>query len=115
MIILCGQEEMVERINRFTAIASRMFPAYLSALSRAEAEKMMQYRWRVASQKETASLPFTEQALDEIYTFSKGVPRMICKVADLSLLATFNQQKHEVNDVTVKIVVNSLSRQEGKK
>src|SRR6266699_2613971 len=31
MVILCGQEEMVERINRFTAIRSRMFPAFLSA------------------------------------------------------------------------------------
>ncbi len=114
MVILCGQEEMVERINRFTAIASRMFPAYLSALSRPEAEKMMRYRWRIASQQDSAPLPFSDKAIDELYTYSKGVPRMICKVADVSLLAAFKLQKHEVDEATVKMVMNTLSRQEEK-
>jgi type II secretory pathway predicted ATPase ExeA len=115
MIILCGQEEMVERINRFTAIRSRMFPAFLSALSRTEAEKMMQYRWKIASQNDTAPLPFTPKAIDEIFNYSKGVPRYICQVADVSLLATYNQQKQEVDEGIVKIIVNSLSVKEGEK
>jgi general secretion pathway protein A len=114
MVILCGQEEMVERINRFTAIASRMFPAYLSALSRPEVEKMMRYRWRIASQQDSAPLPFRDKAIDGLYTYSKGVPRMICKVADVSLLAAFKQQKHKVDEATVKMVMNTLSRQEEK-
>jgi general secretion pathway protein A len=113
MVILCGQEEMVERINRFSAIASRMFPAYLSALSRPEAEKMMQYRWRIASHQDTAALPFTDKAIDALYTYSKGVPRAICKVADVSLLAAYNQDKPEVDESLVNMVVNSLSGQEG--
>jgi general secretion pathway protein A len=115
MVILCGQEEMVERINRFTAIRSRMFPAFLSALSRAEAEKMMGHRWKIASQNDTSSLPFSGKAIDEIFNYSKGVPRAICQVADVCLLAAYNQQKHEVDDKLVKIVVNSLSMQEGQK
>jgi general secretion pathway protein A len=115
MIILCGQEEMVERINRFTAIRSRMFPAFLSALSRAEAEKMMQYRWRVAAQNDTAALPFTEKALDELFNYSTGVPRYMCQVADVSLLAAYNQRKQEVDETIVKVVVNNLSAMEGEK
>jgi len=115
MIILCGQEEMVERINRFTAIRSRMFPAFLSALSRPEAEKMMKYRWKVASQSETYPLPFTNKAIDEIFNYSKGVPRAICQVADVSLLAAYNQKKHEIDDGLVRIVVNSLSIKESNK
>jgi type II secretory pathway predicted ATPase ExeA len=115
MVILCGQEEMLERINRFTAIRSRMFPAFLSALSRAEAERMMGYRWKIASKNETAPLPFTNKAIDEIFNYSKGVPRAICQVADVSLLAAYNQQKHQVDELLVKMVVNSLSIQEGEK
>ena len=115
MIILCGQEEMVERINRFTAIRSRMFPAFLSALSRSEAEKMMQYRWKIASQSDTASLPFTPKAIDEIFNFSKGVPRYMCQVADVSLLAAYNQHQEEVNETIVRVVVNNLSAKEGEK
>jgi general secretion pathway protein A len=113
MIILCGQEEMVERINRFTAIRSRMFPAFLSALSRSEAEKMMQYRWKIASQNDAAPLPFTDKAIDDVFNYSKGVPRYICQAADVALLAAYNQQKHEVDDKIVKVVVNSLSVKEG--
>jgi general secretion pathway protein A len=115
MVILCGQEEMVERINRFTAIRSRMFPAFLSALSRAEAEKMMQYRWNVASQNDASPLPFTTKAIDEIFNYSKGVPRYMCQVADVALLAAYNQQKHEVDEKIVQIIVNNLSGKEGEK
>jgi type II secretory pathway predicted ATPase ExeA len=89
------------------------FRYFRNPLSRAEAEKMMRYRWRIASQQDTAPLPFTEKAIDDIYTYSKGVPRAMCQVADVSLLAAFNQHKLEVNETTVKMVVNSLSRQEG--
>jgi general secretion pathway protein A len=113
MIILCGQEEMVERINRFTAIRSRMFPAFLSALSRSEAEKMMQYRWKIASHNDAAPLPFTDKALDDLFNYSKGVPRYICQVADVALLAAYHQGKPEVDDTIVKVVVNSLAGKEG--
>jgi general secretion pathway protein A len=115
MVILCGQEEMVERINRFTAIRSRMFPAFLSALSRGEAEKMMQYRWKIASQNDASPLPFTTKAIDEIFNYSKGVPRYMCQVADVALLAAYNQQKHEVDEQIVQLIVNNLSGKEGEK
>jgi general secretion pathway protein A len=115
MVILCGQEEMVERINRFAAIRSRMFPAFLSALSRAEAEKMMQYRWKIASQNDASPLPFTTKAIDEIFNYSKGVPRYMCQVADVALLAAYNQQKHEVDEKIVQIIVNNLSGKESEK
>jgi general secretion pathway protein A len=115
MILLCGQEEMVERINRFPAIQSRMFPAFLSALSRSEAEKMMAYRWNIAAQHNPSPLPFTHKAIDEIFNYSKGVPRAICKVADVALQAAYNQQQPQVDEALVKIVINSLSQQEEEK
>ena len=115
MVILCGQEEMIERINRFAAIRSRMFPAFLSALSRSEAEKMMQYRWKIASQNDATPFPFTAKAIDEIFNYSKGVPRYICQVADVSLLAAYNQHKQEVDETIIKVVVNNLSAKEGEK
>jgi general secretion pathway protein A len=114
MVMLCGQEEMVERINRFPALRSRMFPAFLSALSRSEAETMMQYRWKIASQQDSAPLPFTDKAIDDIFNYSKGVPRAICQVADVSLQAAYNQHRQKVDEALVKVVINSLSRQEGK-
>jgi general secretion pathway protein A len=108
MVILCGQEEMVERINRFSAIRSRMFPAFLSALSRPEAQKMMEYRWQIASKNHNAPLPFTEKALDALFNYSKGVPRAICQVADVALLAAHTQHKQVVDEAQVRMVINTL-------
>jgi general secretion pathway protein A len=108
MVILCGQEEMVERINRFSAIRSRMFPAFLSALSRSEAQKMMEYRWQIASTNDNSPLPFTAKALDELFNYSKGVPRAICQVADVALLAAYNQHKQVVDEAQVRMVINTL-------
>ena len=76
---------------------------------------MMQYRWKIASQNDASPLPFTTKAIDEIFNYSKGVPRYMCQVADVALLAAYNQQKHEVDEKIVQIIVNNLSGKEGEK
>jgi type II secretory pathway predicted ATPase ExeA len=106
---------MVERINRFPAIESRMFGAFLSALTRQEAQKMMEFRWKVASKNEDALFPFTEKAVDDIFKYSKGIPRAICKLADVALLAAYRQQKSEVDDAQVQMVINAISKKENEK
>ncbi len=108
MVILCGQEEMVERIKHFPAIKSRMFGAFLSALTRPEAQKMMEYRWQIASTHDHSPLPFTAKALDELFNYSKGVPRAICQVADVALLAAYKQHKQVVDEAQVRMVINTL-------
>ena len=76
---------------------------------------MMGYRWKIAAKNETSPLPFTHKAIDEIFNYSKGVPRAICQVADVCLLAAYNQQKQEINDELVRMVVKSLSIKEAEK
>jgi general secretion pathway protein A len=115
MIILCGQEQMVTRIDRFPEIRSRMFPASLSSLSRAEAEEMMRFRWSVASKSKSNAFPFTKEAIDAIFNYSKGIPRSICQVSDVALLAAFNQEKKEINEELVKLVVHALATKEENK
>ena len=55
MIVLCGQEQLAARIERFPEIKSRMYPSALSALSREETEDLIRYRWQVASVKQGQS------------------------------------------------------------
>lgn len=112
MIILCGQEEMVARIDRFPEIRSRMFPASLSSLSREEAEEMMKFRWSVASKSKSNPLPFTKEAMDAVFNYSKGIPRSICQVSDVALLAAFNQEKKEIDEGLVKLVISTLATKE---
>jgi general secretion pathway protein A len=110
MIILCGQVEMVGKIDRFPEIRSRMFPASLSALSRDDADQMIRFRWSVASKAKDNPLPFTKDAVDS----SKGIPRSICQVADVALLAAFNQDRKNIDSALAKIVIRSLATKEEK-
>ena len=80
MIVLCGQEELAARIERFPEIKSRMYPSSLSSLSREESEALVRYRWQVASIKPDNPLPFDKEALDALFDYSKGLPREICKL-----------------------------------
>jgi type II secretory pathway predicted ATPase ExeA len=105
MVILSGQEELAAHINKMPELSSRMFPATLSALSREETEKMMRHRWRIASPREENPFPFTQEALDLIFRKSTGVPRTVCKLADLALLSAFANQETTVTPRFVEIAV----------
>jgi hypothetical protein len=58
----------------------------LENLSYAETVTMLRHRWLVAGGK---SFPFTDQAIEQIYTYSQGIPRTQVILADNALLAAF--------------------------
>jgi hypothetical protein len=47
---------------------------------------MLRHRWLVAGGK---SFPFTDQAIEQIYAYSQGIPRTQVILADNALLAAF--------------------------
>jgi general secretion pathway protein A len=108
MVILSGQEELAAKISRMPELSSRMFPASLSALSREETEKLLQHRWTIASEQAENAFPFVKEAVDLLFRESRGVPRRICKLADLALLSAFVQSQTAV----VPACVEEAIRQE---
>ncbi len=114
MVILCGQEELAGRIGRFPEIKSRMYPSALSPLSREETEELVRFRWQVASIEADNPLPFDKGALDGIFEFSKGLPREICKICDLALLAACASQRKKVGAATIRSVASGLALKGGK-
>lgn len=114
MIILCGQDDMVRKIDRFPEIRSRMFPASLSALTREDAEDMMKFRWETASKNKGNPFPFTSEALDVIFNASKGIPRAICQLADVSLVAAANNDRKTIDGALATAVANTLTTQHEK-
>lgn len=109
MIILCGQEELATRIERFPEIKSRMYPSALSSLSREESEELIRYRWQVASIDPNNPLPFQKNALDAIFEYTKGLPREICKVCDLALLAARAEQTRQIEHPIIRSVARGLA------
>ncbi|MCB0164276.1 MAG: AAA family ATPase [Anaerolineae bacterium] len=96
MVVLCGQEDLATNIKKMKELLSRMFPAAVSSLSREETENMMKHRWAIASQSKSNPFPFSAEAVDLIYKSSRGIPRNICRLTDLALLATYAAEQMEV-------------------
>jgi general secretion pathway protein A len=93
-LVLFGQTELAQKIERFPELKSRMYPASLSAFNRKDTEELMKFRWFVAGGGST--LPFSPDATDEIFKTTLGLPREIVKLCDLSLMSAYAKQRSHV-------------------
>jgi general secretion pathway protein A len=104
-VVLFAQEEFRVRLQhpRFRNLVNRTAMAStLDALSPEETEAMLRHRWLVAGGK---AFPFTPEAVDRIYTYSRGIPRTQVTLADNALLAAFLMQLREVGPELIDQVV----------
>ena len=82
-IVLFGQNELATHLESKKELKSRMYHSALASLNRSDMENMIQFRFQVAGGEKH---PFTPDGLDELYKFTLGLPREICKVTDMALL-----------------------------
>ena len=105
-IILVGQEELLEKIDRYDLRQLRQrisIHFHLTPLKRNEIAKYIQYRLLKAGS--SGELSFTENAIRAIYRFSGGVPRLINLICDKALLAGYIKQKKTITASMIKIAV----------
>jgi general secretion pathway protein A len=101
-LVLFSQEQLRTKLTHPLArnFRSRIAMAStLEAMGFKENTDMIDFRWRVASGNQQH--PFTPEALEAIYIYSKGMPREACILADNSLLAAFLSDKKSVGKETV--------------
>jgi general secretion pathway protein A len=88
-VVLLAQEEFRVRLQhpRFRNLVNRAaISSTLENLSYAETVAMLRHRWLIAGGKD---FPFTDSAIEQIYTYSQGIPRTQVILADNALLAAF--------------------------
>lgn len=85
-VVLFGQNELASKIDALPELKSRMFPSALAALNADETREVIAFRMTVAGAKDN---PFTDAAMDAIYRASLGLPRQVCQLCDMALLAGF--------------------------
>src|SRR6266700_221162 len=90
-VVLTGQEELRVKVKRYKELASRMIPIAINPMSPIDLEDMLKFRWSIASGNKS-ELPFTQEALTEIFAYSKGLPRDAIKLSDEVLRTIFLQQ-----------------------
>ena len=111
-IVLVGQPELRDTLNHPSLSQLRQRIAirfHLTALDRRETEEYINHRLGVAGFVPDRTL-FAPEAIDFIYEISRGVPRIINKVCDFSLLAAYSRG---INQVDVKLTENAFGEIEG--
>ena len=104
-ILLFGQNELATNIAKYPELQSRMFPSALAALSAEDMAEMIAWRFRTAGGRRH---PFTPRAVAEIFRYSVGLPREICRICDMALLAAFNRKAPRIDHHVIGQVADEL-------
>jgi general secretion pathway protein A len=108
-IVLAGQPELEERLagHELRQLDQRIaIRCHLEPLSRRDTHRYIEHRLRIAGLP--GELPFTRAALNRIYDYSRGIPRVINLVCDRALLAAFSARAREIGPGFVKASIRSL-------
>ena len=105
-VVRVGQTELWEnklKLQRYAAIRQRIdMYCTLPHLDRSETE---QYIGSHMAYSGCSQEVFTEKAVDEIHKASAGIPRMINRICEKTLMYAFQQQRRLVDDYMIKFVV----------
>lgn len=106
-IVLTGQEELAVKVMRYRELASRMFPIAMSAMTPDDLSEMIAFRWMVAGG--ASNYPFNPEALRELYTASKGLPRDAVKLADETVRTLFFREQQTADATLVQELAATLN------
>ncbi|TMA12408.1 MAG: hypothetical protein E6J89_04780 [Deltaproteobacteria bacterium] len=110
-IILMGQIELKEKLSlpELRQLNQRISIRYhLQNLRKEEVPHYIQHRLTMAGS--TGDIQFSSGALQEIYNYSRGIPRLTNLAADRALLAGYAEQTREISR---RAVVKGLKSLEG--
>lgn len=107
-LILVGQTELWDeklRLQRYAAIRQRIdVNSILPHMDRAEVERYIRSHLDYAG---GSAEIFTSKALDLIARESTGIPRMVNRICEKSLMYAFQQQCKLIDDYMVSFVVEN--------
>lgn len=112
-IVLAGQPELNTLLAKpeLRQLAQRItVRCQLGPLPRESLKAYLDHRLLIASGYRTVD--FSDAAIKKIYSFSKGVPRLINIIADRALLVAFNAEKREVTADHVTQALREVRRTE---
>jgi len=108
-IIMVGQPELIEKLGlpELRQLNQRVIVRYsLGALNIEETREYIKNRLKVAGGGTTVE--FSEDAVAQVHSSSKGIPRLINIICDRSLTAAFVHEKKAVDGETVHKAVEEL-------
>lgn len=105
-VLLLGQNELEANIDKVKPLKQRMAIRFrLQPLPFRDTFHYIKHRLKVSGCR---VMPFDDEAVSAIFSFSKGVPRMVNNLCDRSLLAAFLDKKKQVSKDIVEEAWNDL-------
>ncbi len=108
-VILLGQPELNKTLSdeRFRALKQRVTIRYnLSSLNLVDTKEYILHRLKKAGARNLSV--FDESAIKKIYTYSKGIPRVINIVCDNALITGFSQDRSRIGKPIIEEVIKDL-------
>ncbi|UCC94527.1 MAG: AAA family ATPase [Candidatus Omnitrophota bacterium] len=107
-IILMGQPELRQLLSRkeLAQLRQRIAVSYhIYPFTKPEAKEYIRHRLKVVGTN--GNVIFGKPALDKIYSYSQGVPRIINTICDRALLTGFLKEKFYISEC----VINEVARE----
>lgn len=111
-IILLGQPKLREKLNRpeLEQLKQRVTVNYhIPPLDRDELERYIKHRLSVAGPPD--AVDFSGEAVDEIFHFSKGIPRLTNIACDAALLAGYVAEQKTITAEMVREVIKDMGQE----
>lgn len=108
-IILVGQPELRSTLagDDMRQLRQRIsINCHLTPMSRAETEQYILHRLEVAGNRDAAG--YTAEAFDLVYTFSRGVPRLVNIICDFLMLSAFAEETRTIDGAMVRDIAGDL-------
>jgi general secretion pathway protein A len=108
-IVLVGQPELRKTLaaTNLLQLRQRMsINCHIQPMTRQELEEYIFHRLEVAGNREAVT--FSQEALDVIYKYSRGIPRLINIICDFLMLAAFAEQTTHLDVDMVRDVIGDL-------
>ncbi len=110
-IVLVGQPELRDKLNspKLKQLRQRIAVRFhMTPLDKDELSSYICHRLTVAGMNQHNKINFTPEALDEIYDYSQGVPRLINVVCDKCLLLGFSKETRAITDSMVRESISEI-------
>ncbi len=108
-IILVGQPELTKTLGNpeLRQLRQRInIRCHLSPLTAVETEEYILHRLEIAGNRE--AIRFEEDVIDAVYSYSRGIPRLINIICDFLMLSAFAEETRVLTSEVVNEVIGEL-------
>jgi hypothetical protein len=108
-IIMVGQPELRRTLAMPGLLQLRQrisINCHINPLSRPEVQEYIMHRLQIAGNRE--AVKFSGEAVDIIFTYSRGIPRLINIICDFLMLSAFAEEAKDIDADMVKDIIGDL-------